>query len=134
TRPRPARRGGSAHRADRADAAPAGGGRHGSRAGAQDDREHSPGELHRHARAVAAGRPRRTGGAAAHGHVEQLGAGSRGGDRAGADMTRITTPFEWDSTAAEVIDGIDLSGKRAIVTGAASGIGVETARALAAAG
>ena len=30
--------------------------------------------------------------------------------------------------------GIDLSGKRAIVTGAASGIGVETARALAAAG
>ena len=47
---------------------------------------------------------------------------------------RITTPFEWDSTAAEVIEGIDLSGKRAIVTGAASGIGVETARALAAAG
>ena len=39
-----------------------------------------------------------------------------------------------DSTAAEVIDGIDLSGKRAIVTGAASGIGIETARALAGAG
>jgi NAD(P)-dependent dehydrogenase (short-subunit alcohol dehydrogenase family) len=48
--------------------------------------------------------------------------------------TRITTPFEWDSTAAEVVEGIDLSGRRAIVTGAASGIGVETARALADAG
>ena len=49
-------------------------------------------------------------------------------------MTRITTPFGFDSTAAEVIDGIALSGKRAIVTGASSGIGVETARALAGAG
>jgi hypothetical protein len=43
----------------------------------------------------------------------------------------ITTPFGFDSTAAEVIAGVDLSGKRAIVTGASSGIGVETARALA---
>jgi hypothetical protein len=33
----------------------------------------------------------------------------------------ITTPFGFDSTASEVIAGIDLSGKRAIVTGAASG-------------
>jgi NAD(P)-dependent dehydrogenase (short-subunit alcohol dehydrogenase family) len=47
---------------------------------------------------------------------------------------RITTPFGFDSTAAEVIDGIDLSGRRAIVTGGSSGIGVETARALAGAG
>ena len=46
----------------------------------------------------------------------------------------ITTPFGFDSTAAEVVAGIDLSGKRAIVTGGASGIGVETARALASAG
>jgi NAD(P)-dependent dehydrogenase (short-subunit alcohol dehydrogenase family) len=46
----------------------------------------------------------------------------------------ITTPFGHDSTAAEVVEGVDLSGKRAIVTGAASGIGVETARALAGAG
>jgi NAD(P)-dependent dehydrogenase (short-subunit alcohol dehydrogenase family) len=46
----------------------------------------------------------------------------------------ITTPFGFSSTAAEVIDGVDLSGKRAIVTGASSGIGVETARALAGAG
>ncbi len=46
----------------------------------------------------------------------------------------ITTPFGFDSTAAEVIAGVDLSGKRAIVTGASSGIGVETARALADAG
>jgi NAD(P)-dependent dehydrogenase (short-subunit alcohol dehydrogenase family) len=47
---------------------------------------------------------------------------------------RITTPFTAQSTAAEVIAGVDLAGKRAIVTGAASGIGVETARALASAG
>jgi NAD(P)-dependent dehydrogenase (short-subunit alcohol dehydrogenase family) len=46
----------------------------------------------------------------------------------------ITTPFGAHSTAAEVIAGIDLSGKRAIVTGASSGIGSETARALAGAG
>src|SRR5258708_4230040 len=55
-------------------------------------------------------------------------------------MTDTTTPtffqtaFGFDSTAAEVIDGIDLSGKRAIVTGGSSGIGIETARALAGAG
>jgi NAD(P)-dependent dehydrogenase (short-subunit alcohol dehydrogenase family) len=48
--------------------------------------------------------------------------------------TPITTPFGFQSTAAEVLADVDLSGKRAIVTGAASGIGVETARALAGAG
>jgi NAD(P)-dependent dehydrogenase (short-subunit alcohol dehydrogenase family) len=46
----------------------------------------------------------------------------------------VTTPFGPESTAADVIDGVDLSGKTAIVTGASSGIGVETARALAGAG
>jgi NAD(P)-dependent dehydrogenase (short-subunit alcohol dehydrogenase family) len=48
--------------------------------------------------------------------------------------TRITTPFTAESTAAEVVDGIDLAGRRVIVTGGASGIGIETARALAGAG
>jgi NAD(P)-dependent dehydrogenase (short-subunit alcohol dehydrogenase family) len=48
--------------------------------------------------------------------------------------TLITTPFGFDSTAAEVAAGIDLSGRRAIVTGGASGIGIETARALAGVG
>lgn len=47
---------------------------------------------------------------------------------------RITTPFSAQSTAAEVVAGIDLTGRRAIVTGGASGIGIETARALAVAG
>ena len=47
---------------------------------------------------------------------------------------RITTPFNATSTAAEVIEGIDLTGRRAIVTGGASGIGIETAHALAGAG
>jgi NAD(P)-dependent dehydrogenase (short-subunit alcohol dehydrogenase family) len=46
----------------------------------------------------------------------------------------ITTPFGYESTAAEVVEGVDLGGKRAIVTGGASGIGIETARALAGAG
>ena len=49
-------------------------------------------------------------------------------------MKRFTTPFGFRSTASEVIQGVDLSGKNAIVTGGASGLGVETARALAAAG
>jgi NAD(P)-dependent dehydrogenase (short-subunit alcohol dehydrogenase family) len=48
--------------------------------------------------------------------------------------TRITTPFGAESTAAEVIAGIDLTGRRTVVTGGASGIGIETARALASAG
>jgi NAD(P)-dependent dehydrogenase (short-subunit alcohol dehydrogenase family) len=47
---------------------------------------------------------------------------------------RITTPFGLNSTAAEVVAGVDLTGKSAVVTGAGSGIGVETARALAGAG
>jgi len=48
--------------------------------------------------------------------------------------TPITTPFKWETTAAEVVAGFDLGGSRVIVTGGASGIGLETARALAATG
>jgi len=44
------------------------------------------------------------------------------------------TPFDADTTALEVVAGVDLSGRRAVVTGGSSGIGVETARALAVAG
>ena len=46
----------------------------------------------------------------------------------------ITTPFGATSTATDVIAGVKLTGRRAIVTGGASGIGIETARALAGAG
>ena len=49
-------------------------------------------------------------------------------------MNLIATPFGAESTAADVIEGLDLSGQRAIITGGASGIGLETARALATAG
>ena len=49
-------------------------------------------------------------------------------------MDLITTPFGFGSSAAQVVAGIDMTGKRAIVTGASSGIGIETARALAGAG
>jgi len=51
-----------------------------------------------------------------------------------SEPMRITTPFDERSTAAEVAAGLDLTGRRAVVTGASSGIGIETARALAAAG
>jgi NAD(P)-dependent dehydrogenase (short-subunit alcohol dehydrogenase family) len=47
---------------------------------------------------------------------------------------RVTTPFGPASTAAEVIAGVNLAGKRVVVTGASSGIGQETARVLAGAG
>src|ERR1700686_1621446 len=43
----------------------------------------------------------------------------------------LTTPFDEHSTAEEVLADVDLSGRRAIVTGASSGIGTETARVLA---
>ena len=49
-------------------------------------------------------------------------------------MTLITTHFGFSSTAAEVAEGITLAGKRAIITGSSSGIGLETARVLARAG
>ena len=39
--------------------------------------------------------------------------------------------FDRSSTAEEVLKGIDLSGKTVIVTGASTGIGAETAWALA---
>jgi NAD(P)-dependent dehydrogenase (short-subunit alcohol dehydrogenase family) len=48
--------------------------------------------------------------------------------------TPFQTPFGEHSTADEVAAGVDLSGSRAIVTGASSGIGAETARVLAAHG
>jgi NAD(P)-dependent dehydrogenase (short-subunit alcohol dehydrogenase family) len=46
----------------------------------------------------------------------------------------VTTPFGASTRALEVVDGLDLSGQRALVTGGASGLGLETSRALAAAG
>jgi NAD(P)-dependent dehydrogenase (short-subunit alcohol dehydrogenase family) len=46
----------------------------------------------------------------------------------------ITTRFDGSSTAEEVTAGIDLRGLRAVVTGASSGLGAETARVLATAG
>lgn len=46
----------------------------------------------------------------------------------------MTTPFGATSTTDEVLDGVTLTGKRVLVTGVSAGLGVETARALAAHG
>lgn len=53
---------------------------------------------------------------------------------AAQDQAPIGSGFHAKSTAMEVVRGIDLSGKNAIVTGGYSGIGLETVRALANAG
>jgi NAD(P)-dependent dehydrogenase (short-subunit alcohol dehydrogenase family) len=46
----------------------------------------------------------------------------------------ITTRFDAASTADDVVAGVDLAGVSAVVTGASSGLGLETARSLARAG
>jgi len=46
----------------------------------------------------------------------------------------MSTPFGAKSTTDDVLAGVDLSGKRVLVTGVSAGLGVETARALAAHG
>lgn len=47
---------------------------------------------------------------------------------------RITSRFNARSTALEVVESIDITGRRAIVTGGGAGLGLETTRALAKAG
>ena len=42
--------------------------------------------------------------------------------------------FGFETTTAEVLEGVDLTGQTAVVTGASTGLGLETARALASAG
>jgi NAD(P)-dependent dehydrogenase (short-subunit alcohol dehydrogenase family) len=46
----------------------------------------------------------------------------------------VAEPFGAESTTDQVLEGADLSGKRILVTGVSAGLGVETARALAARG
>src|SRR6185295_18360887 len=47
---------------------------------------------------------------------------------------RVADKFGATSTTDEVLSGINLTGKRILVTGVSAGIGVETARSLAAHG
>ena len=46
----------------------------------------------------------------------------------------MTAVFGATSTTDDVLAGVDLKGKRVLVTGVSAGLGVETARALAAHG
>ena len=46
----------------------------------------------------------------------------------------MTKQFGAESAAEEVLEGVRLDGKRVLVTGVSAGLGVETARALAAHG
>ncbi len=46
----------------------------------------------------------------------------------------MTEPFDAKSTTHDVLAGVDLKGRRILVTGVSAGLGVETARALAAHG
>ena len=76
-------------------------------------------------RAISTPRPRSSPNSADH----PLGQSTK----ADSMTARIASTYDFDTTAMEVVQGHDLHGQRALVTGAASGIGVETARALAAA-
>lgn len=49
-------------------------------------------------------------------------------------QTPISSPFNAHSTAYDVVNGLDLTGKTAIVTGGYSGLGLETVRALSGVG
>lgn len=49
-------------------------------------------------------------------------------------MTRDASAFGADTTADQVLDGIDLTGVVVLITGASSGLGAESARAMAARG
>jgi NAD(P)-dependent dehydrogenase (short-subunit alcohol dehydrogenase family) len=49
-------------------------------------------------------------------------------------MAEQAKSFGFESTTDEVLEGIDLSGQRIVVTGVSAGLGVETARALVAHG
>ena len=51
-------------------------------------------------------------------------------------MTNVleTTSFGATSTTDDVLSGVNLSGKRILVTGVSAGLGVETARSLVANG
>lgn len=46
----------------------------------------------------------------------------------------MTSPFGRSTTTDEVLDGVDLAGRRIVITGAATGLGRESARVLAAHG
>jgi NAD(P)-dependent dehydrogenase (short-subunit alcohol dehydrogenase family) len=63
----------------------------------------------------------------------QGGLARRSETNTGAEKT-MTGKFGATSTTDEVLEGVDLSGKRILVTGVSAGLGVETARTLAAHG
>ena len=63
-----------------------------------------------------------------------LSGGNDNGESVMTEQAPLSSGFGMRSTAADVIAGIDLTGKTALVTGGYSGLGLETVRALAGAG
>jgi NAD(P)-dependent dehydrogenase (short-subunit alcohol dehydrogenase family) len=57
-----------------------------------------------------------------------------GADQHGDELRLTMRSFGADSTADDVLDGVDLNDVNVVVTGTSSGLGVETARAVAARG
>ena len=70
-------------------------------------------------------------GAGAAATLPFLSSCSRGGDEVRRPAGVPVGPFGDDSTAEQVTSGVDLRGKTALVTGATSGLGLETMRVLA---
>ena len=52
----------------------------------------------------------------------------------GGSNETIESPFDFSSTTNDVLDGADITGRRIVVTGGGSGLGLHTAEVLASRG
>ncbi len=66
--------------------------------------------------------------------AQKTSASTTTGVKADSGSRLITSRFHAKSTALEVVEGVSLAGRQAVVTGGAAGLGLDTSRALVAAG